>query len=267
VGGRGGGKVGAQGGAQVGDQVGDQVRAQVGDQVWAQVRAQVGAQVGDQVWDQVWAQVRAQVGRAGFGSQDAGWLSFYAYFADVYGITDALKLAPLSRLAASAGWWWPFENYCIITDRPSDMKRDAENRLHNPDGPAILYRDGFAVYAWHGTRLPADWFTNRGGLTPQVALTWPNIEQRRAACEILGWGKILSELSAKTINSDADPEIGELVEVELPDVGRERFLRVRCGTGRDFALPVPPDMKTALQAQAWTWGHDEVSFIKPEVRT
>lgn len=71
----------------------------------------------------------------------------------------------------------------------------------------------------------------------------------------------------RTIDKDDDPEIGELIEVELPEVGRERFLRVLCGTGRMFALPVPPDMTTALAAQAWTWGLDAKSFIRPEVRT
>ncbi|WP_230690798.1 hypothetical protein, partial [Streptococcus pneumoniae] len=79
--------------------------------------------------------------------------------------------------------------------------------------------------------------------------------------------KILDELKAKTINRDADLEIGELVEVTIPDVGRERFLRVKCGTGRTFALPVPPTMQTALEAQAWTWDIPASQFTVPEIRT
>lgn len=74
------------------------------------------------------------------------------------------------------------------------------------------------------------------------------------------------KLNATTIEKDADPEVGELVEVDIPDIGRERFLRVRCGTGRRFALPVPPEMTTALQANCWTYGIDETEF-NPEVRT
>jgi hypothetical protein len=78
----------------------------------------------------------------------------------------------------------------------------------------------------------------------------------------------LNELQAKVIDRDADPEIGELLEVEIPEIGTERFLKVLCGTGREFALPVPPDMKTALQANAWTFGVEDVrDFLKPEVRT
>ena len=48
---------------------------------------------------------------------------------------------------------------------------------------------------------------------------WPNIEQRRAACEIVGWNRILAELDAKSLDKHPDPQIGELVEVSLPDAG------------------------------------------------
>ena len=104
-------------------------------------------------------------------------------------------------------------------------------------------------------------------MTPKIALTWGNIEQRRAACEILGWNRILNELNAQSIDKDADPMIGELLEVEIPDIGREKFLRVMCATGRTFALPVPPQMQTALQANAWTYDMDQFDYRKMEIRT
>jgi len=157
--------------------------------------------------------------------------------------------------------------FCIVSDFPEIIKIDAENRPHCEDGPSHRWRDGWSLYHWHGTAIPAEWIEDRASLTPQIALTWRNIEQRRCACEILGWAAILTALNAKTLDEDGDPEIGSLVEVAIPDVGRERFLRVQCGTGRQFALPVPPNMKTALEAQAWTWGLDESEFVKPEIRT
>ena len=83
---------------------------------------------------------------------------------------------------------------------------------------------------------------------------------------MLGWDRILDVLNAVVINKDNDPEIGELVSVNIPDIGDEKFLRVRCGTGRNFALPVPPDMKTALEANAWTWGLEPNEY-RPEIRT
>jgi len=118
---------------------------------------------------------------------------------------------------------------------------------------------------WHGTRIPAIWQDGKS-LTPAVALTHGNLEQRRAACEILGWHRILSELRTIQIDQHSNPEIGELLEVELPGIGKERFLRVKCGTGRIFALPVPPNVSTALEANAWSYGVAANEY-SPEVRT
>ena len=267
----------------VGETVGDSVRASVGASVrdlvvasvWASVGDSVRASVGDSVWASVWASVRDSVGDSVgdsvvdsvYGQHDIDWLAFYEYFADqgLYGETK--KLAGLWRVAKSAGWWLPHEKICWVSERHNILRRDDRGRLHCETGPALAYPDGLAVHAWHGIRVPAGWIEDRARLTSKVALTWQNIEQRRAACEILGWHTILRELDATTINKDADPEVGELVEVTIPDVGRERFLKVLCGTKREFALPVPPQMKTALEANAWTYGFDGKSFLKPEVRT
>ena len=60
----------------------------------------------------------------------------------------------------------------------------------------------------------------------------------------------LDQLDARTINDSGDPLWGRLVEVSLPDSGRERFLDAICGTGRRFALPVPPDTASVDQAQS-----------------
>ena len=84
---------------------------------------------------------------------------------------------------------------------------------------------------------------------------------------MVGWDNILEQLDAKIIDEDDDPMIGTLVEVHLPDMDPERFLRVKCGTGRRFALPVPPDMETALQANAWGYDVDTDILRALEVRT
>ncbi len=157
--------------------------------------------------------------------------------------------------------------YYIVTDFPSIMSKDDEYRAHSENGPALAWRDGLKYYYWHGQSIPHEWVEDKENLNPTIAITWPNIEQRRAAAEIIGWDKIITKLGGKVIDADPDPEIGELIEVNIPDVGRERFLRVKCGTGRTFSLPVPHNMRTAMQAQAWTWGLDEKTFIPPEIRT
>ena len=169
--------------------------------------------------------------------------------------------------AFNAGLWlyWITPTEVLCVEQPSLYISDG--RLHREDGPAVEWPAGESYCFWRGTQIPNEWITNRASLDAKTALTWPNIEQRRAACEMIGWNRVLFELKAKIISKHPNPQIGELVEVNLPDAGKERFLRVQCGTMREFALPVPPTVKTAIEAQAWTWGIDAKDFKTPEVRT
>jgi hypothetical protein len=202
-----------------------------------------------------------------FGSQEAGWLSFYNYFEEQCDL-EFPGLEGLTRLAYNSGWITVFDEWACIHDRPLYIKLDEQNRLHCENGPAIEYGDGTAVYSWHGTSIPELWITDKEkALTADIALTWNNIEQRRAACEILGWVNILDKLDATLIDEDEDPMIGSLLEVSIPDIGREKFLKVQCGTGRTFAIPVPPNMKTALEGNAWTFGLNPEQLRDLEIRT
>lgn len=159
------------------------------------------------------------------------------------------------------------EKFCIVSDFPELLKIDDQNRAHGQDGPSHRWRDGWSLYHWHGVNVPENWIMNKESLSAKDAISWPNIEQRRCAAEIIGWAKILDELDCKVIDEDGDPEIGTLLEANIPDSGKERFLKVKCGTGRTFVIPVPPDMDTAMNAQAWSYGIELKEFNVPEVRT
>ena len=203
------------------------------------------------------------------GAYWAGYDSYLTAMRDIIGLRlpEHEKYAAWERCAIAAPFRVMHEEFCIVSDFPEILKVDDENRPHCETGPSHRWRDGWSLYHWHGVSIPAEWVEDKKNLTAKTALTWPNIEQRRAACEIIGWDRILCELKARVIDEDDDPQVGTLVEVSLPDAGNERFLRVVCGTGRKFALPVPRTVKSAVEAQAWTWGLDTSEFQKPEIRT
>ena len=176
-------------------------------------------------------------------------------------------------LEAGAFALWIGAETIYVAVIPSVVKVDEQRRLHCEDGPAFAWVDDIREYYWRGVNVPAEWITDPSSIKAEAALAEPNLERRRAACALIpgGWEVILKKLQATTIDKDGDPQIGELVEVGLPGEGGEtitaRYLRVQCGTGRKFAVCVPPDTKTALDAQAWMLGLPKKEFVRPEVRT
>jgi len=183
--------------------------------------------------------------------------------------TADIWLPTLEAFEAGAFALWVTDDCVYVSVIPSVVLFDEQRRLHCETGPAFAWLDGIEEYYWHGTNIPKQWITDKASLSAKDALTWKNLEQRRVACsDIVGWSRILTELDAKTIDEDGDPLIGTLVEVRLPDLATPaRFCRVKCGTGREFAVCVPPRINTALAAQSWMQGRDLKSFIKPEIRT
>ena len=263
---------------QVNDQVWNQVLDQVNDQVWNQVFDQVRNQVSDQVSDQIDDQMDYEINNKlfckikneykltnfCFGQNDASWLSYYDFFRQECNLKkETEKLNGLIEMCKT-GWLITYKNVCIISKKPKEIHM--ENKLlHNLNGPSILFNNGFSIYSFRGIKIPSDWIENPKSLTAEIALGWNNIEQRRAACEILGWDKILNKLNSNIIDNDNE-EIGQLLLVNIPNSGEEKFLRVKCGTGRIFVIPVPPEMQTAKQANAWTYGL-ETNQLNVEVRT
>ncbi len=202
-----------------------------------------------------------------FGQHEAGWLAVVDYFRRVCGLREQTAGAlELMLLARSAGWVVPCAGICWVSERPAKLLLDDAGRLHCATGPAVAYPDGWELHFWHGVEIDPTWLRPGEELDPLLVLTWPQVEQRSALAEIAGgWHRVLERIPTRIVDRDTDPSIGTLVECHLPR-GQLRFLRVLCGTGRTFALPVPQGCRTARQANAWTYGLEASEYV-PEVRT
>jgi len=196
-----------------------------------------------------------------YGSHNT-FLAFTDFFEHFMDIPD---IQGLSRMR-QCGWWWPFDDLVILTERPSLIKFDQNNVAHSAVGPAIAYPDGFSVYCWRGTRIPGEWIEDTENVDPSLALTWPNIEQRRCLAEIIGWEKVLDPLDAEIIDKDPNPRVGTLLRADIPESPGQHFLRVECPTGRTFVLPVPEGFETAKAANAGTFRFAADDW-HPEVET
>lgn len=98
---------------------------------------------------------------------------------------------------------------------------------------------------------------NNRDASPQEIIGLPNAEVRRAVIELVGYEKIVSE--AKTLDeSEVD---GTLLEIPLQEDENIVLLHVKDpSTTREYFLRVPPKMKTARQARAWTFGFEAEDF-------
>jgi len=253
---------------QMRDQMSAQMYGQMIDQMYGQMIGQMRAQMYGQMIGQMRGQMRDIYQNIYFwGGQDCYWLATYD-LARRCGVKfkNEKQFEAYLNYSRTCGWMFAYPKVAFVSDRPSVVHFDNEKRLHCENGPSIAFRDGWALYHWHGISIPEEWVTGKPP-TAKEALTWQNIEQRRAAAEIVGWQNILSQLNAKVIDQDVDPEVGTLLEAEIPDSGKERFIQVKCGTGRTFCLPVPRECRTALEANLWTYGFDADRNFLPEVRT
>lgn len=182
------------------------------------------------------------------GQHDAAWLAALA---------DAPELAGLVRTAAAAGWWWPYAELVLLTERPTVLHQDEPGRLHRADGPALAFPDGFALHAWRGMPVPDGFLDRLAGLTAADIRTEENAELRRVMLEHYGYDRYLADSGAKPVHRD---ETGVLWRIELE--GDEPVVTVEVvnstpepdGVHRIYWLRVPPRTRTAREGVAWTFG-------------
>jgi hypothetical protein len=271
-----GDSVGASVRDSVGASVGASVWVSVRDSVWASVGDSVGASVGDSVGasvrDSVGASVRDSVWESGFGQHDADWLAFYEYLREVVGLKqETCSLTGLLDQAKHAGWYLPHKHICWVSERHHVLRRDDSGLLHCVDGPAVMYPDGWSIYAWHGVRVPAWIIEQPDKLTPQGILKERNAEVRRVMMERLGVERFVQESHATVLDRCPEHQ-AELLTIDLPNDPEKKLTALKLvdfspkpsdGDVGDVAyktyiVRVPPNFTRALDALAWSYD------MKPE---
>lgn len=211
-----------------------------------------------------------------YGCHDASWLAYYAWFHQ-HGLAGVCApLEGLMLLARSAGWTLAHENIAIVSDRPLELHDELtgnvphERRLHNADGPAVSYTDGWAVWSWHGTNVPA-WVIKEP--TVELIAAERNTEIRRCAIESFGWDRYLAALGVGPVDECDDPGNPgrrlRLFNVPPGVYGGDVRLLVmenasldRDGSRRTFAETVPASCGSALEAAAWQFQVDPAVYAR-----
>jgi hypothetical protein len=128
-------------------------------------------------------------------------------------------------------------------------------RLHNASYAAVE-SDLENLYFFHGILVPAFVIVRPESITVKDVLSEENVEVRRVFMERMGMQRFLTEAGAKCIHRH---EMGELFSIDLPGdpEGVLRSVRVKDpSTDREYFLRVPPKIKRADDAVAWTFGFE-----------
>jgi hypothetical protein len=246
-------------------EVAEQLRDDLADRLDAAVRAELACQLQGPLRDQLGDQL---------GKQLDPWQAASALGVDrcarrIAGLPPSAPLEALAEALASLGWWWPLRDAAVLTDRPTVIATDDHDRLHADDGPALAWADGYALHAVHGVRVPANVVQAPATITVDQLHHQGSLEVRRVMLERYGYARYARDIGAQRVHTD---DTGTLWRCRMP--GDEDLVLVEVsnatpepdGSRRTSWLRVPPDVRTARQAVAWSIGQGELGY-RPAVQT
>lgn len=149
--------------------------------------------------------------------------------------------------------------------------KDQRNRLHSFRGaPGRKWSDGFEEFFWHGVRVPEAVARYPERITIRDIDIEGNAEVRRVMIERYGTQRYMKDCGATLLHQD---KTGELY---IKHMGQQQesmvFVKVRNSTAepdgsfKDYYLRVPPTMRKAIDAVAWTFGMNAKTYA-PSVET
>lgn len=214
----------------------------------------------------------------GYGSHDASWLGFYDFMLTELRIKECEQLLPIMELAKVSGWWWPYENVCVVSQLPVDCIINKDGNLHNEDSPALKYEDDFCLYMLNGIEVP-DWLvlTKKEDLDPKMILEIKNAEVRLQGVKKIGAKRLIEALGANIVDTKTYDAGGKYDLLKVDWTGSERYyLRmVNPSTNEIVIEPVHPDCKTVDQALGFRmsalvgddWKNKSFVYKKPVIYT
>ena len=264
-------------GANLRDNLGDNLRDNLGvslrDNLWANLWANLGANLRDNLWANLRDSLRANklnfVPTSMWAQMDSGWIALFLFCAEIgvpFEENDKKILNLWAESAKSSCWWWPHENICVISERPSEIQmvpipgQDFRFHLHRDGGPSVRCRDGWAMWNLNGARVPqivAE--TPTADLDPRLILSEKNAEVRRELVRKVGVDRVYSTLGGKELDTWGNYS---LITLDLQDGRHRPYLKMlNPSIGTWHIEGVHTDCKTVLDALSWRNGTRETPVV------
>lgn len=198
----------------------------------------------------------------------SGWTAFLTFFRYVAKLDiDYSKFEHWEKATIHGSVRFVHDEFCIVSDFPTQILQDDQHRGHCFDGPYIKWSDGTGIYQIHGINVPA-WIceTPRNEFTKEMILKEENVDYRRCIIQKIGITKAIEILGAEVVDT-YDSQIGgryELLMIDYDNRGTKRpYLKMSNPSLNDtfHVEGVEPNIKTAKAAIMYRNGLK--TFIEP----
>lgn len=152
------------------------------------------------------------------------------------------------------------DDFCFIVKLPHEINRDYTGKLHQQNGPAIVFHDDFKIFALYGNQIRERIWEDitEGNITRQHFLE-NNIEIQAAIYSLLGEEKMMKLFGAMEIDQrnlfrkDGEEEIVTLYKTNPAFIFMENqplaWLKITCMlSGKDHVIRVEPNHTNAFEA-------------------
>lgn len=208
------------------------------------------------------------------GNYYLSWLYFYTFIDKELGFNKCILWHyELQCLCESVGWFWPYEKAIIISDFP-DTLHMINGRLHNTNGPAMVWGDDLKIYSLNGVNFStalAEKFIIKSNvdIRPEDILGIKNVEQRAEVIKKYGINQLFHHLKPVLLDTQGTYELYSVpVYADAPRI----YLKMNNPSIKEIHIEaVAPECRTVEQALNWrNFGIFDVSkgtFIAPMILT
>lgn len=173
----------------------------------------------------------------------------------------------LALCAAYGGWRWRLgDGLELVVARPAEL-HEPQGVAHDESGPALLYRDGFEVFALYGVWVPRHVILDPSRISIDEIRNETHAEVRRVKRELFGEDRYLVESDSTLVDADTvpvdflAPRGRTITRMLIDNEDSRRFLVASDGsTRRVYYMEVPTTCTTCQMA------YDALSG-RPGVRT
>jgi hypothetical protein len=190
---------------------------------------------------------------------DTYWATWFTAYSAMYDFANTIGVEmDQKKLELFLAWGrcCPFILFAKAGDKvyvsrnPIELYLDENKRLHNDNGMAVRYNDGWGVYVLNNVRVDEQIVMRPETQTVEQIRGEDNAEIKRLRIERYGWSRYFKDIGAKLIHSRQN-DIEATKEFLWSGDDMKLLMAVCPSTRKTFALEVRDDITTCEEAQAY----------------